>query len=197
MRIFIVALFIFFSLQSWARADDIREFQIEGMSIGDSALDYFSEKEMEKFYPVYYPASNKFAGFEVPIGNIATKSFKTYETISFHFKKSDKNLKFVSLIGIIEYPNNLEGCLKQKEKVVQEIRSFLNNSKEESYKGGFESESKSVAYISDFKQQDGQIRVWCSDWDQKTETDDGWIDDFNVAVETVDFKNWINNEAYE
>ena len=87
MRIFIVALFIFFSLQSWARADDIREFQIEGMSIGDSALDYFSEKEMEKFYPVYYPASNKFAGFEVPIGNIATKSFKTYETISFHFKK--------------------------------------------------------------------------------------------------------------
>ena len=197
MRIFIVALFIFFSLQSWARADDIREFQIEGMSIGDSALDYFSEKEMEKFYPVYYPASNKFAGFEVPIGNIATKSFKTYETISFHFKKSDKNLKFVSLIGIIEYPNNLEGCLKQKEKVVQEIRSFLNNSKEESYKGGFESESKSVAYISDFKQQDGQIRVWCSDWDQKTETDDGWIDDFNVAVETVDFKNWVNNEAYE
>ena len=197
MRIFIVALFIFFSLQSWARADDIREFQIEGMSIGDSALDYFSEKEMEKFYPVYYPASNKFAGFEVPIGNIATKSFKTYETISFHFKKSDKNLKFVSLIGIIEYPNNLEGCLKQKEKVVQEIRSFLNNSKEESYKGGFESESKSVAYISDFKQQDGQIRVWCSDWDQKTETDKGWIDDFNVAVETVDFKNWVNNEAYE
>ena len=197
MRIFIVALFIFFSLQSWAMADDIREFQIEGMSIGDSALDYFSEKEMEKFYPVYYPASNKFAGFEVPIGNIATKSFKTYETISFHFKKSDKNLKFVSLIGIIEYPNNLEGCLKQKEKVVQEIRSFLNNSKEESYKGGFESESKSVAYISDFKQQDGQIRVWCSDWDQKTETDKGWIDDFNVAVETVDFKNWVNNEAYE
>ena len=197
MRIFIVALFIFFSLQSWARADDIREFQIEGMSIGDSALDYFSEKEMEKFYPVYYPASNKFAGFEVPIGNIATKSFKTYETISFHFKKSDKNLKFVSLIGIIEYPNNLEGCLKQKEKVVQEIRSFLNNSKEESYKGGFERESKSVAYISDFKQQDGQIRVWCSDWDQKTETDKGWIDDFNVAVETVDFKNWVNNEAYE
>ena len=73
----------------------------------------------------------------------------------------------------------------------------LNNSKEESYKGGFESESKSVAYISDFKQQDGQIRVWCSDWDQKTETDKGWIDDFNVAVETVDFKNWVNNEAYE
>ena len=197
MRVFIVALFIIFSLQSWTKADDIRDFEIEGMSIGDSALDYFSEKEMENFYPINYPASNKFAGFEVPIGNIATKSFKTYETIGFHFKKSDKNLKFVSLKGIIEYPNNIEGCLKQKEKVVQEIRSILNNSKEESYKGGFGSESKSVAYISDFKQQDGQIRVWCSDWDQKTETDDGWIDDFNVAVETVDFKNWINNEAYE
>ena len=28
-------------------ADDIRDFQIEGMSIGDSVLDYFSEKQIK------------------------------------------------------------------------------------------------------------------------------------------------------
>ena len=27
-----------------SQADDIRDFQIEGMSIGDSLLDYYSEK---------------------------------------------------------------------------------------------------------------------------------------------------------
>ena len=48
MRVFIVALFIIFSLQSWTKADDIRDFQIEGMSIGDSLLDYFSESEIER-----------------------------------------------------------------------------------------------------------------------------------------------------
>ena len=196
MKVFIIVLVLIFSLQSWTKADDISDFEIEGMSVGDSALDYFSEEEMKNFYPINYPASNKFAGFEVPLDNIVTKSFKTYDTIGFHFKKSDKNLKFVGLKGIIEYPNNIKDCLKQKRKVVQEIRSILNNSKEENYEGGYGSESKSVAYISDFIQQNGHIRVWCSDWDQKTETDKGFLDDLSVAIETVDFINWINDGAY-
>ena len=44
MRIFVAVLFLIFSLQSWAKADDISDFEIEGMSVGDSALDYFSEE---------------------------------------------------------------------------------------------------------------------------------------------------------
>ena len=31
-----------------SQADDIRDFQIEGISIGDSLLDYFSEEEIKK-----------------------------------------------------------------------------------------------------------------------------------------------------
>ncbi len=46
MRIFIAALVFIFSLQSWTKADDIRDFEIEGMSIGDSLLDYVSEAEI-------------------------------------------------------------------------------------------------------------------------------------------------------
>ena len=36
-----------------SQADDIRDFQIEGISIGDSLLDFFSKEEIEnkrKFY---------------------------------------------------------------------------------------------------------------------------------------------------
>ena len=44
MRIFLTVLILTFSLQSLTKADDIRDFEIEGMSIGDSALDYFSEE---------------------------------------------------------------------------------------------------------------------------------------------------------
>ena len=39
---------ILFSLSAPSFADDIRDFEIEGMSIGDSLLDYFSEKEIRK-----------------------------------------------------------------------------------------------------------------------------------------------------
>ena len=43
-----------------SQADDIRDFQIEGMSIGDSALDYFSEEEIKNGTGPYYPKSKKF-----------------------------------------------------------------------------------------------------------------------------------------
>jgi len=35
-------------LSTSAYTDDIKDFQIERISIGDSALDYFSEKEIKK-----------------------------------------------------------------------------------------------------------------------------------------------------
>ena len=48
MRVFIAVLVLIFSLQSWTKADDISDFEIEGMSIGDSLLDYMSEEEIKK-----------------------------------------------------------------------------------------------------------------------------------------------------
>ena len=47
-RLSLYLFLILFTLQTPSWADDIRDFQIEGMSIGDSLLDYFSEKEIKK-----------------------------------------------------------------------------------------------------------------------------------------------------
>ncbi len=45
MKIILSLLIIIFSLQSLTKADDIRDFEIEGISIGDSLLKHFSKKE--------------------------------------------------------------------------------------------------------------------------------------------------------
>ena len=42
-----------------SKADDIRDFQIEGMSVGDSLLEYFSKDFIEK-NKKFYPNSKKF-----------------------------------------------------------------------------------------------------------------------------------------
>ena len=39
---------LLFTLQTPSWADDISDFQIEGMSLGDSLLDYFSEEEIKE-----------------------------------------------------------------------------------------------------------------------------------------------------
>ena len=46
MKILLTFYVLFFS--SLVFADDISDFQIEGISVGDSLLDYFSKKEIEK-----------------------------------------------------------------------------------------------------------------------------------------------------
>ena len=54
MRVFIAVLILIFSLQSWTKADDIRDFQIEGISVGDSLLDHLSEDEIDSGIDIFY-----------------------------------------------------------------------------------------------------------------------------------------------
>ena len=54
MRIFLAILFFIFNLQSYTKADDVRDFEIEGISIGDSLLNKFSRDEIESFYKAPY-----------------------------------------------------------------------------------------------------------------------------------------------
>ena len=192
MKKFLAILILIFVLQTPSQADDIRDFQIEGISLGDSLLNYFSEAEIKKEEKLIYPNSKKFYGIT------PSKKYELYDDVSFMLKSKDKDYKIYALKGLIAYENKLNECLEEKDKILKVVSSILENSKEHNYTDNFKGAAgKSIAYISDFKQQDGQIRVWCSDWDQKTETDKGWTDDLNVSVETVDFKNWINNEAYK
>ena len=47
MKKLFIIIIIFISFQSWTKADDIRDFEIEGMSIGDSFLDFY-RKEIKR-----------------------------------------------------------------------------------------------------------------------------------------------------
>ena len=78
MRIFLTVLIFVFNLQSWTKADDIRDFEIEGMSIGDSLLDHFSESEIQKAKSIRTPYFHKDKFIEL---EIKTKNSKNYDYI--------------------------------------------------------------------------------------------------------------------
>ena len=55
MRIFLITfLILIFNLQTWTNADDIKDFEIEGMSIGDSLLNYYSTNEISEMRTVIF-----------------------------------------------------------------------------------------------------------------------------------------------
>ena len=60
MKRLLLILILTLSLQSWTKADDIRDFEIEGMSIGDSALDFFSINELNDAHDIHDYKNKKF-----------------------------------------------------------------------------------------------------------------------------------------
>ena len=47
MKRLLLILILIFSFQSFTKADDVRDFEIEGMSIGDNLFDFISNEEFE------------------------------------------------------------------------------------------------------------------------------------------------------
>ena len=122
MRVFIAVLVLIFGFQFWTKADDIRDLEIEGMSIGDSALNFFSEEKINNNKQMYFK-SNKYTPIEIQ--NLST--FETYEVVAFSFKTGDSNYKIESLAGHLDYPNNISDCEKKLDKIVLDLDSLFEN----------------------------------------------------------------------
>ena len=109
-----------------SQADDIRDFQIEGMSIGDSLLDYFSKEEILKKKKDWFN-NNEFSvttDLELP-------SFKTYTNVQIGFKTEDKKFTIMGIEGYIYFNKDkgIEACYKKQNKIIKELSDLFPNAK--------------------------------------------------------------------
>ena len=198
MRNFLLILILTFSFQTLSKADDIRDFEIEGISIGDSLLDYYTKEQIKKFSKVTYPSSNIFIGLETE-ETFENKKFKQYDAMTFHVKNNDNNFEIFSIKGMLDYPNKAEECSDKKREITNEIKSNLNYEDLYSYESFFGKKlGKSIAYITDIDLLGGDaIRVWCTTWDKENKDSKYWIDTLNVSAGSKPFFDFLNNEAYK
>ena len=65
----------------------------------------------------------KYQGYEIP--NFLSKiKFNNYQSITLHWQKDDKDKEIVSISGINLYPNNLNKCLSERNKISSDIKSI-------------------------------------------------------------------------
>ena len=142
-----------------SQADDIRDIQIEGISVGDSLLDYLTKKKIKKLEKLYYPKSKKYVRlYEVK----KSKELLEYEKVDVHVKENDKNYIIVSINGLFFYKNNIQECYQKKKEIVKDISSAVS-SKKDSYIYNYPNDN-SKSDVTDFVLSDGRIRVWCTDY---------------------------------
>ena len=194
MKIFLTVLIIIFNLQALSKADDIQDFEIEGISIGDSALDFFTENEILAGKASYYK-NKKYTPVEL------TPSFlETYSDFSFSYKTNDKKFIIERMSGIINYNNkDIKKCIKQVDEVANEISEMFKNNATRSDKSekifwGADKTGKSKSTRIAFTFDTGDIVVVaCYDFSEES----GYWDNLNVEVKSVTFADFQRNEAYE
>ena len=192
MKRLLLILILTFSFQSLTKADDIRDFEIEGMSIGDSLLDYFDKNEIEKSF-IYN--SDRFYLFASTKYNSIN-----YDGVQFHIKKNDKKYIIASIEGLKIFDDNFEDCLKLKYLIVNDLKIDFENSEIVDDEGthDYDSTGKSKYYRTSFsinpESKYVNMSVTCYDWSKKIE--EKYADKLSVAIANDEFNDFTRDEAY-
>ena len=117
---------ILFSFQTSSLGSDISDFQVEGVSIGDSLLDYMSEEEI-KNNVVYVYEDKKFTISEYK------KSFELYDALGFSYKTDDKKYIVQGIQGQIDFIDDIKNCYKKQDEIVEELSSLFSNQEKKEY----------------------------------------------------------------
>ena len=189
--LFLLLLSFFINLN--AQAEDIKNFQIEGISLGDSSLSHFSQKEIKKFTKKYKYYNKDFIPVEPKM------PLNTYDSIQFYYKNNDTKKPIHVITGTQWFPNDIEACYKEKKVVIEELKNIFPNAKQVDLgikKHDFDKSGKSTKsnYRFVFKNGDYAV-VACYDWSKKLQNKKNFKDHLRVGLVKKDFDHWIYNIA--
>ena len=196
-------LISFLLFQSLSLADNIRYFQIEGMKIGDSALDYFSESQLEDNEQGWHNYSyNQYSTSYVPGKGI-------YNWFLISYKNDDDNFIIEGLVGGLEKSNyDNKECNNKLDAVALNISGLFKNTAQEEKKSYELTEDatqtypftgKSTVTSLSFNFLDGaKIILACYKMDKKAKENESFLnsilkqnDSFRIDVRSGTFENHL------
>ena len=185
----IIIIFLFlFNLQSWTKADDIGDFEIAEMSVGDSLLIYMNIDEIKKAEEnsTIYPDSNYIVIFY-------NQSSELYEYIQIVYDQKDKNYIIHGLTGAVDYPDQYEECKKSKIDIIDEFKIDFKDAEmfEDEGPHAFAPDSK-VAQFDFYPKSGGFARVSCTDWSEKMFEENGWVDNLKISLGSEKFVQFLS-----
>ena len=190
MKRLLLILILTFSFQTLTKADDISDFQIEGMGIGDSALDYFTEKEIKDNIMSNYYKNIKFTSVEFN----RDKRFATYENVGFNFLTKDNNYIIESISGSILCPKNFSRCKDLKEDIKSDISEQFKNLQPNSYSKNHRADKSGKSKFSHdlYEYENGDmIIIELVNWSKEITKKNRWTDNVNLSIRSNKFNQFL------
>jgi len=187
-------------------ADDISDFQIEGISIGDSLLDYMTEDEileefeLRKDFYSYLKEPNKYA--EVFLSEV----FSIFDDgLSFIVKNNpknqyitDKNEKYTILFvrGMIRFIEDIDGCIVKRDEIVEELSMMFPNTRktEDSYPFQLDPSGNSMKYDVNFVFDSGdEVEVSCDNFEETLRIKNNYTEGLNIVIVSKEILDWASD----
>ena len=180
---------LLFSFQASSWADDISDFEIEGMSIGDSLLDYFSKKEIKDNTLTDYYTNNEYT----PVEFFQLSSFKTYDSVGLRYKTDDKKYIIVGISGTLFCKKNIEKCNKKQKEIDLKISNMFENAQKDVSKDKHSADKSGKSNVTSilywFKSGD-YAAIDCIDW---SSTMKPRTDNLNISLVTKELNDWLTD----
>ena len=113
MKRLLLILILTLNIQTLTKADDIRDFEIEGMSIGDSLLNYLEKSEIKKIKKYFSYPNKRYYQFVL---NKLYINLSTYDFVQVDIENNDKKYKIAMLDGVLEFPKRINQCKNKTNK---------------------------------------------------------------------------------
>ena len=201
-KIFFLIILIL-SFQTLSLADNIRYFQIEGMKIGDSALDYFSESQLEDNEQGWHNYSYK----EYSTSFVPGKGIYNWFLVS--YKNDDNNFIIEGLVAGLEKNNyDHKECNNKLDVVALNISELFKNTAQEEKKSytlkedaaqNYPFTGKSTVTSLSFNFLDGaKIILACYNIDKDAKKNESFLksilkqnDSFRIDARSSAFANYL------
>ena len=188
-----------------AYTDDIKNLEVESMSIGDSALDYFTESRLNDGELDWFNYSYK----EFATSLVSGKGI--YDWFKISYKSDDDNFTIEGLVGIVvkkKYDDvkcneeldssalNISGLFKNIKRSKKKLYKVAYNPRKVFQEASQSGKSTATSISFDFKDK-GKIILSCYNMDKATNQIDSPIkdinqfDSFRIDIRSKVFKNYL------
>ena len=197
-------ILLFFLSSTSVFADDISDFEIEGISIGDSLLDYMTEEEILKQIEL---KENDFSYLKEPNKYVQInlyKAFPTYKSgLSFLVKNNSSNqyitnqnekYRIETIRGAIDYNEDFDGCIAKRNEIVKVLSSmFLNAQKTEGdYAHSADPSGSSIVDGVWYTLDSGaDISAYCTNHEETFRFKMDWDEGLSIGISSAEVATWL------
>ena len=193
MKQVLTLIILVFSFQSWIYANEINDFEIGGISLGQSLLKYVNKNQIGSIKDEEQYSNDKYIRYD--ISKILT--IKGFDLVNVMTKKVDTKY-IIEGISAGVYYDKLEECLDLKDEMEKNVESILeaNQKQDTEFPTKQDSTGESIVYGVQYYTKpypsNESIMINCYHMSERSNIRRA----LRISVNTNDYAYFVVNEAY-